>query len=196
MIKSKTILFLLFSGVFFLFLIKAEISPFAAKVLLGKDIKLYIYTAGDTLSGSGMVSVPFRRTKDDEIWLNVAVDFNGDGKYSGYLVGGKTQEEGIAKNEKPRILADYRNNFSFVTVDKAIGKRSKFAVKTALTDHKLAGAWTAVDPQKGELIKASVPLTLHDFGSLLGFDIPGADPEIKRGFAVNTGYQNFLAQIF
>src|SRR3989344_7509146 len=196
MIKSKTILFLLFSGVFFLFLIKAEISPFAAKVLLGKDIKLYIYTAGDTLSGSGMVSVPFRRTKDDEIWLNDAVDFNGDGKYSGYLVGGKTQEEWIAKNEKPRILSDYRNNFSFLIVDNAIGVRTKFPVKTALTDHKLTSFWTTVDPQKGEFIISSVPLTRHDLGSFLGFDIPGADPEIKRGFAANITFQNRLSQIF
>ena len=196
MIKSKAILFLLLTGVFFLFLIKAEFFPFAAKTYLGKDIKLYTYTAGDTLLGSGTISVPFRRSKNGETYLNVAVDFNGDGKYSGYLIGGKTQEEWIAKNEKPRILSDYRNNFSFLIVDNAIGVRTKFPVKTALTDHKLTSFWTTVDPQKGEFIISSVPLTRHDLGSFLGFDIPGADPEIKRGFAANTSYQNFLPQIF
>jgi hypothetical protein len=137
--------------------------------VLGEDITAVVYTLGDTPTGNAAVSVPFVGESDGG-FVNVVIDANGDGTLN-------TDTEWVVRNQEARVLADYRNNFSFAAGGVSIGDeplvRVTFTPETFETPLE--------QPADGEVVERRVVFVQFNAGDVLGIDVPGAHEELKRG---------------
>ena len=140
--------------------------------ILGQSIELYAYTANGEALGGGTVSIPFVKDVDSSsrLYTHVAIDFNQNGEFE--------SNEWIVQNTPARIYVDYRNNFPIDFNAYQVDENLAQNVLAVITESPQEG-----DPQANAIDKAIalVNIQSYELAEVLGFNIPGASEDLKRG---------------
>lgn len=107
------------------------------KNLIEDDITLTRIAFSGENSPQGLVSVPFVEDSTKYSFINIAIDFNQDGKIEAYDIEEGVQEEWIVQNIGTRVLKDEANNFGVFIPDMDIDTRTDLDVKIQLSKKEL-----------------------------------------------------------
>lgn len=89
-------------------------------------------------STGGLLAMNFNRDNEKYQYVNAAIDFNKDGKFSSYQADGQTQEEWVVENMEPKIKKDEGLGLAIPLVDLSLDNQKDFPVKVVFSKEKLA----------------------------------------------------------
>lgn len=132
-------------------------------------IEIQLYNINGSLTNSAFLAIRLS-AENNNSYLNVLADINGDGVFTEYDFLNTSQDEWIVKNVKP-ISRGFVNRFAFQLNDTRISALTMINVKLLLTDNKTS------DVNNETLV---VNITNTDSTSLLALDVPGTSEDLKR----------------
>lgn len=144
----------------------------ASLSLLGDAITGYRYTIDGKPIGGAVLSFPFTSASQDEYVMNVLIDLNGDGELS-------VPDEWVARNRKAWIAANYSNNVMFPWL--ATSTNAEVKTRIILTTEEVPADWNGAYPTKGFYKEKSVALADYELAEIMGYNVPGASENLKRG---------------
>jgi hypothetical protein len=136
--------------------------------LLGTEPVLSLYTAGDTSTGALTLTAPFIRAEAGQFNIDVGIDTSGDGTI--------TDDEWQVKDAETYLVQNLKNNFWLQ--DSALRLKPGDTVAVALTLRK-EGSDTLLST-----VTTTVTVTKFDIDTLLGFSVPDAHEDWKRGIGL------------
>lgn len=143
--------------------------------VLGDDLRADAYTLNGAPMGSVLIAVPFAGTTDDDVRVQVAVDWNADDTVQ--------ESEWAVRNVTPLIRKNGINRFA-MPMPQGSSIAGPLPVVVALTD----GAVSAWADDTRESMTVSVPVTAHDLLSVWDIAAPGSSQELKRGIFVEAAH--------
>lgn len=146
----------------------------ASRGVLGEDVEIYAYTLDGETSAGGVVSVPFLAKRERAV-VNILIDTDGDAAFDG-------EDEWAVRNARAVAREDYRNNFVY---EGALSFGEDVETRVVLTQEALPDDWDR-QAHEGEEVTVGARVNEHNLEELLGLNVPGAEPELKRGAAAGT----------
>lgn len=125
------------------------------QTLISKEIIVRRASVDDKKTENAYVSIPYTRDSEQYTFVNVAIDFNLDGKFASYKIENKTQEEWVSRNMPARVLAQEGNSFGFALVDLTAEERHDFPLVALLTKNQLT-AWDDSESKGSVMQKINV----------------------------------------
>ena len=115
---------------------------------ISEGVTLAAITANGQPTQLAHLTVPLRQNLDGQVWINVAVDLNGDGVWADYpLADGSVQPEWVVQNMPVFVKAGQSQNFYIDFNDAGALARSKLPLRAIITsapvDSLPATGWDA-----------------------------------------------------
>lgn len=118
----------------------------------------------NTPTGNGYLTVSFNRDNTDHSLINVAVDFNNDGKFGTYKNGKIEQSEWVVKNTELDVREDAPLSFTIPLSDALIGERTDIKAVALLTSKEIE-SWDGLSSSGGYLKELVIgKVEKEDFG--------------------------------
>lgn len=144
--------------------------------LIGQNIVIKRIVQASGKTDSAYVALPYNRDSEEYSYLNVAVDFNQDGRFAAYQATGQTQAEWVVRNIQPRVLSQEGNSLSFTLSDVEVENRQDFSTVVMLTKKQMT-SWA------GEAIRGSA-FRSSSLAAIASEDVSllySANPETEGG---------------
>jgi len=140
--------------------------------VMGEQIELIAYTADGENLGGGVISLPFIKdlTADEMRYASMALDLNRNGEFEA--------TEWIVQNSPARIYKDYRNNFPIDLNAVNLDDSSPLLALAVLTK---SPSEQSPEDNATEKVETQVIFKYHELAEILGFNVPGASEDLKRG---------------
>lgn len=121
--------------------------------------------------GTGKINIPFLEDRDNRNFINVGIDFNGDGVIAPYDSGNGIQEEWAVLNH-PAIISPLDLNFYFDIIDGAIDTEIPYNVTIILSDDPIttADTFTGDKPDNVSFIEGTIELSIFNFENFVDPD--------------------------
>lgn len=106
------------------------------KTLIGPDVRLTRVVKGAEATDAAYVTVPYTREAEFP-YMNIAIDFNGDGKFAAYITAaGASQEEWVVRDMRALVI-EAGNAFSFTLHDTDAFGRKDISLRVRLSEKPL-----------------------------------------------------------
>ena len=110
----------------------------SAEAVFGDSFEIVAETSGGVPTGKGYFTVGFVKDIQDRRFVNIAVDFNGDGTWTTYPVGQTTQTEWVAQNMSAYVALSETYSFPFSIDDVSILARGNFKARVMMSERPIA----------------------------------------------------------
>lgn len=105
--------------------------------IINPNVTITRVTLGSEKTENAYFSLSYTADSNKYHYINIAVDFNQDGKFASYQSNGKTQEEWVVKNIDTFVFMKEGGNYDFKLVDFNLDNQKNFPAQIILTKKSL-----------------------------------------------------------